>query len=309
MAKARLKCRDVYIDFAIRKPHTILIGSARKPTLLDDLGKLGLEHCRIFIEEGCPGQKLYQLMQNNRIFAISGKFVKTFRERDGLIKSDLNDAYAIRALARHDPDSFREMTSREKEELTDQMMYAYYCRVTSLIVCLKTYQWWFAGEFGRELPELEATLKNLEREKERTLTYFGKFKEGVRKSEIKGLCIRYLGGILIKAHPSRFRSLSAYLGYCGLKRSARESGRYSRHVLSLYHQLSSSTIMHKDGTFYPLYLKVKTDLRSRFPNYPKHKIDGMAKNRVSTFLAKRIYASFKPDKTHPLVPVAKVAAA
>jgi hypothetical protein len=50
--------------------------------------------------------------------------------------------------------------------------------------------------------------------------------------------------------------------------------------------------MHKDGEFYPLYLKVKQDLRQRFPAHSKARLEGMAKNRLATFLAKRVYRSF-----------------
>lgn len=49
--------------------------------------------------------------------------------------------------------------------------------------------------------------------------------------------------------------------------------------------------MHKDDHFYPLYLKIKADLRDRFPEYPKYKIEGIVKNRVATFIAKAIYCS------------------
>lgn len=96
---------------------------------------------------------------------------------------------------------------------------------------------------------------------------------------------------MVKAHPKRFRSLSAYLAYCGLKAHSANSGRFSHHVRGLYHQLVTSVIMHKDHRFYPLYLKTKADLRDRFPEYPKYKIKGMVKNRVATFIAKAIYYS------------------
>jgi hypothetical protein len=293
---ARLTSGDIFIDFGVRKSHTVLINRERRVLMVDDLNKLNPENCRIFIEDGCPRNVLYIIARRNQILTVDGQLVKALRAKKGLAKSDYNDVFLIRELAWNDLDSFLEMTAKEKENLLDQMIYAYYCRLTAVIVSLKNHQRSFSVEFGRELPQLWGTLRDLEKEKVRTLEHFEKFGRDVEDIGIKGLGVRYLGGILIRAHPARFHSLSSYLCYCGLKRSARASGKYNRHVASLYNQLASSAIMHKDREFYPLYLKVKGDLDRRFPNYPKYKIDAMARNRTSTFLAKRVYARFNAPR-------------
>ena len=112
--------------------------------------------------------------------------------------------------------------------------------------------------------------------------------------DIKGLGLRLLAGLLACAHPKRFPTLSRYLAYCGYKQSSwrKGSNNYSRVAKTLGWQITKSLIMHTDPKFYPLYLKIKEDLRNKYPDYTKGKIDGMAKNRISTFLLKEMYSRF-----------------
>ncbi len=286
----------VFIDFGLRKPHTILIGGSDRVLKVSDLGDLNLENCSIFIEEGYSKNELYKVSERNRIFTVSGRLVKELRESQGISKSDQNDVFVLRQLVSSSPDLFREMSREDKQELHDKMTYSYYCKLTSLVSALRNKQTAFAKEFGRNLPQLDTVLDELEREKGRLLKYFNKFEACQRTLAIHGVGVRYLGGILISADPSKFRSLSAYLRYCGLKASARRTWWYNKHVRSLYYQVSVSVVMKKDEHFYPLYLKIKADLSQRFPGYPKFRVDLMARNRLATFIAKRIYSEFNGAK-------------
>jgi hypothetical protein len=106
---------------------------------------------------------------------------------------------------------------------------------------------------------------------------------------IKGLGIRHLAGLLAYAHPKKFPSLRKYLFYCGFKDGSVATGRYSRKVHSLVHQIVVSLIRCKDDRYYPLYKQIKDDLGRRFSGYSKAKIDGMARNRVGTYFLKEVY--------------------
>ncbi len=57
--------------------------------------------------------------------------------------------------------------------------------------------------------------------------------------------------------------------------------------------------MHRDPGFYPPYSEVKRNLRNRFPDYRKSNIDGMARNRLATLLAKHMYYSLSGTNTGP----------
>jgi hypothetical protein len=283
----------VFIDFGIRKPHAVLSGRGGRVRFVDDFQRLHLVNCQIYLEEGCPGHLLQSLLGQNEVFLVDGRAVKAARDSIGLSKTDSNDVLALRELVRQQPLLPRRLTQQEIEEVETRQKYSYYCKIASLIASLKNRQRSLSVEFGESLPHLDAILVELEREKRKAARCFMQFAPVARRLQIRGVGPRYLGGILVKAHPDRFRSLSSYLYYCGLKGSAIESKRYSRHVRSLYHQLAASVVMQKDVRFYRLYRKVKRDLAERFPDAGKSRIEGKAKNRLATFLAKEIYARLR----------------
>jgi len=285
--------KDIFLDFGIRKPHTVLVGRSNRPRFVHDLRTLGLRHCRIYIEEGCPRNELYGILGENRILTVDGKVVKALRTSSGKPKSDVNDAFLLRRLATESPEAFREMTALEAEELADEMVYSYYRRVTAVMASLKNHNWSFQRQFGEPSAQVGAAIRALRREKRRVERYFRPMQPQVRAIGIRGLGVITFAAVRVKANPKRFRSLSAYLRYCGLRGEARASGRYNRYVRGLYHQFACDVIMHRDPWFYPLYAEIKAKLRARLPAKPRYATDGMAKNRLATLLAKRLYQALR----------------
>lgn len=110
---------------------------------------------------------------------------------------------------------------------------------------------------------------------------------------MRGLGAITIAAVLAKGNPQRFQSLQAYLRYCGLRAEARAVGRYSRRIKAVYHQLACGVIMHRDPKFYAVYQEIKGNLRGRFPLYRKSKIDGMARNRLATLLAKHVFLTLR----------------
>lgn len=286
--------KDVYVDFGVRKPHMILVDRAREPVTVKRLRDIGLRSCRIYLEEGCPRHELYEVLKDNQVFTINGRFVNALRVETGKIKSDFNDVFLIRELAQERPQAFRILTPHEKQQIDDEIAYAYYYRLTRLVATLKNHRKSFLRQFGQVPPQLEVALGTLQRERLKAAYYFEKrFEKLARALDIRGLGYLTVGAISAKANPKRFRSLQAYLRYCGLRAEARASGNYDHRIKGIYHQFGRDVIMHRDGTFYPLFLEIKANLRKRFPDYRKGKIDGMARNRLATLLAKHIYRTLQ----------------
>lgn len=222
-----------------------------------------------------------------------GRLIKALRDQTGKTKSDVNDVILIKTLACDHPEVFRELTAHKREAINNEMAYAYYRRITRVIASLKNHRKAFRRQFGEDLPQLLAPLRVLEREKGKAANHFKTLKNVAKGLAIRGLGPISLAGILVKADPRRFRSLQAYLRYCGLRAEARASGSFNRHVRAIYHQMARDVIMHRDPSFYALYGQIKANLRNRHLDYPKGKIDGMAKNRLATLLAKNIYRAIR----------------
>ncbi len=275
------------MDFGVRKPHLVILGRSGTPIAVEKLKNLGLRGCQVYLEEGCPRNELYGILEDNQVFTIDGKYVKRLRDRIGEVKSDFNDVCFIRELALTKPEAFRQVTVREREEIVNEMTYAYYSRITRLIASLLICQKDFLRQFGEAPPHLETTLDTLRKERSKVAYHFHKFEDVARILKVRGLGT--IAAISAKANPHRFRSLQAYLRYCGLRAEARASGNYDRRIKGIYYQLGRDVVMHRDPKFYSLYLEIKANLRNRFPEYRKGKIDGMARNRLATLLAKHMY--------------------
>jgi hypothetical protein len=269
------------------------VGTSEEAIAVQSLKDLGLKGHRIYLEEGCPRHDLYGVVRENQVFTVAGKYVRALREECGKAKSDFNDVSLIRELAQRNPGLFLQVTARETEEIVDEMTYTYYSRVTRLNVTLGNYRRGFLRQFGEVPPQLEATIDTLKRERWKLTNRFWNFDKVAGALNIRGLGSITVAAILTKANPKRFDSLQAYLRYCGMRAEARTLGNYSRRVQAIYYQLGRDVVLHKDPTFYGLYLKVKGDLRARFPHYRKGKIDGMARNRLATLLAKHLYRAFR----------------
>ena len=108
------------------------------------------------------------------------------------------------------------------------------------------------------------------------------------------------------AHPKDFPTLSKYLIYCGYKGISRKTNRFSRKAKYIVWNITKNILMAKNEKYYPLYLKIKEQIKKkgltcsscfrkgckkRDPNRPicNGRIDEMAWNRVGTLILKEIY--------------------
>ena len=115
----------------------------------------------------------------------------------------------------------------------------------------------------------------------------------IQPPAIKGLGDRIWAGLIITANPAYFKSLSAYLRFCGLTGDVIESHKYNRHARMLYHMLAGEVMKQKDPTFRPIYDKCKADITEKHSDYTKLHIHNAALNKTATMLAKAIFQHFK----------------
>lgn len=196
----------------------------------------------------------------------------------------------------HDPEITVMIPHREHQEIHNSvpivsslsLKMREYDALTKMIVVQKNWLHGFEKDFGYRpdvgLHHFAQLKKQLMKEVKQMVI------EDLKKvKHIKGLGVRYLAGLLAYANPKRFRTLHRYLLYCGYKGAYR---KFNRTVKSIVYQIVVQLIMHKDGHYYPLYLKIKEDIRKRFPKYRKIKIDRISKNRLGTFFLKEFYRIF-----------------
>lgn len=282
----------VYVDWAVSKPHTVLVNN--EISQMSDKELLKLSGKKIFVEKGCPNKILRELkVKGNEIFQIDSKEVFGYRSKLNLEKSDVNDVMIIREIVQGSLNDFKK--SNLKISILAELMRRY-DKIVKISVMLQNQYKAYVREFGdtRGLEQIETFIEIFNGEKTKILSEarliisdeLGKVKH------IKGLGIRYLSGILAYAHPRKFSSLSKFLAYCGYKNSVKISKKYNRTVKSFVSRVVILVVIKKDKRYYPLYKKIKSNLKKRHPTYTKGKVDGMSKNRVATFLLKEIYQLF-----------------
>lgn len=287
--------KNVYIDWGIAKPHVVLIGQDDSPEKLESRTILeSLAPFNAFLEAGCPHYFVYQLIEKGcEIYVCDSKDIIPLR--GGTEKSDESDVLFIRALRIEHPDRFRKLSIPERRDTQLKFLMKKYVHFMMDCVRFKHRQSSYEREFGETQTYVEV-LNLLEKKKKETLMEVKPLlKDDLEKvSDINGLGLRFLAGLLAVAHPKRFSTLSRYLAYCGYKESSwlKGKGKYNRDAKTIAWQITKSIILHKDPRFYSLYLKLKQDLRTRYPNYSKAQIHGMAINRTSTFLLKELYARY-----------------
>lgn len=136
-------------------------------------------------------------------------------------------------------------------------------------------------------PQLEAFLKDI-KVKQKELLNEAKYELGdkVKLCENwKGVGIRHLAYMFAFANPMHFSSLRKFLVYCGRKESSKITKRYNHLISSTIYQVAVSLVMSKDEKYYPLYLKIKSELNKGKPIINHRK----ALNRISTLWLKDFF--------------------
>lgn len=289
--------QNVFIDWGVTKLHTVLIGQQTDSKKLSTHDLDSLKPFNAFLEAGCPSHFLYCLIDGEcEVYLCDQNLIHSLRGSHE--KSDETDIHYIRELFLRDQTIFHKLSLPQRKDIQIRYIMGQYLHYMKECVSFQHREHAYEKEFGQSETYSEI-LTTLRKNKAGTLKKLEPLlSEELRKiGDIKGIGLRYLAGLLATAHPKKFPTLSKFLSYCGYKNSSwnRGTGKYNRVAKCLAWQMSKSIILHKDPTFYKLYLKFKDDLHVKYPDYPKAKINGMAINRTSTFILKELY--FRYSKT------------
>jgi uncharacterized protein YktA (UPF0223 family) len=249
-----------------------------------------VQQINIYLEAGVPYLFLYQLISNNfNVFVVDGQEVNKFRGKRE--KTDEKDVEYIKDLYYQVPILFKELTLEDKNLVHAKYLVSKYIHFTKIIVRLKNQEKAFERHFG-EMNVYKYLIKDIEiRRKKIIIEILPFLKEDIQKIQIAGVGNVLSMQILTSAHPKNFTSQSAYLAYCGYIGNV--GTKYNRLAKTTAYQMAKSCIMHKNPTYYPLYIKIKEDLKLKFIYDNKLKNNNRAINRLSTFILKEIYQKVK----------------
>lgn len=286
----------------------------------------------VILEQGCPLTLIYDILKVDcRVSLIDQFEVKTYREAEGIEKTDENDAKIIYRLA--SKGAKLTPVNLDDKELQLLELYQRYKRYQKARVAMMNMKKGYIRQFGdgestqgvKSLPTLnpspaiggegESTvvikstiafnlspsdgilpydigIDTLKAAENSCLKKIIKLAPPIPASlKIKGLGPRLWAGIYITANPANFPTRSGYLRYCGLVNLDQLDHKWNRHARMLYHMLADEIMKHRDERFRPIYDQCKRDVAERYPEYTKKHIHNAALNRTATFLAKEIWQS------------------
>jgi hypothetical protein len=312
---------SVFIDWAVRKSNVavIVFNGEERQIVFKELEKLlnvlpkNVE-CRFYLETGASKSVfVWRLLSRGRVFFVAGKTVKDEREKGGKVKSDATDARIIRNLFSKCPTAFKESSAEEKSLFELRYILQKHKHITKSIARLKNQAFAYRREFG-DSELYNKQISSLNKEKRLLFKEFKQKSKNLLKPvldtlKIKGLGPITLGTILVCAPPLNFPSQSKYLRYFGYNACVRYKDPSKGHVKgnilikrpalrSKVYEACECIIRNQDKKWYPFYLKLKADMRTRFPAAKKGVVHKKAMNRMGTFLLKEIYQTTHRLKTN-----------
>ena len=289
--------RNIFIDWGVTKPHLVLLDEnpSPEPVTSNDLLQ-NYAPFNAYLEAGYPHKFLYDLIDEGcEIYSCDTHDLSQLKRDDNEQKSDENDIVLIRELWHEQPERFHKLSIPQRKDLQVTFLMGWYLQFMKETARSKMRQKSCEKEYGHSESYVEI-ITSLEKQKKAVLDKLKPLlEEEMNKVEdLNGIGLRYIAGLLAAANPKRFPTLSKFLSYCGYKESSWQEGKgkFNRDAKCLAWQMSKSIILHKDPKFYPLYLKLKQDLRNKYPDYSKAKTNGMAINRTSTFILKELYSRY-----------------
>lgn len=282
-----------FVDWGREKEWVVIEGDSLPASLpFKEFVKRIEQNDEVFLENSCPKSFLKQILEKAaRIFIVDAKKVKELRDSENIPKSDFADAIVIKKFVNYYTNDYREFTWRDFELEKYKSIYYLYERTTKYVAALKNAAQAYEKEYSETSEPLLVSIKFNEEMKKNFLKQLARpFKLEINQfDDIKGIGPRYVIGILMEAHPKKFKTLSRFLIYCGLKSKETTKNKFNRQARSLFYQIAVSIIMKKDFKYYALYLFIKSDLKKKHDDWTKGHVDNAAKNRLATFIAKEFY--------------------
>ena len=248
------------------------------------------------LETGCPISLIYALSRTGYIVRlVKGQDVKAFRTTIGSDKSDEIDALSIYNVADLYPHLLSDPITLDNQQIQLMDSWHRFYRTQKARVGLSNQMKGFQRYFGSDGEGMKEALEIL---KKTEATYLREAKRNCppipeRLQKIKGLGEGIWASILATANPINFKTLSRYLRFLGFVDKEQIGSKFNRLAKRNYYLLADQIIRHRDPQFRPFYDKVKGQFKERYPDWKAGKVNGMAVNRLCTFLAKEIYLGYK----------------
>ena len=306
---------NIFVDWGMTKPHVALIEEKSVPCiksestfnftsiqeLLESIktsagGVKSVKVFNVFIESGAPHKLLYQFIREGmNVNICQGQLVKQLRGENP--KTDENDVAFIKQLYEINLSAFKPLSMPEVEDIKLKYYMSQYLCFMRDCARFKNKQKAFEREFG-ERDKYKDVIKDLEKKKVETLKLIQPLiQKDYEKVKTKGLGIRLVAGLLASAHPKNFPTLSRYHSYCGYTASANKTHKFNREAKTTAYQCIEQFIKFKHDTYYPLYIKIKEDMKKRFPEDSKGKIHGRAMVRTATIFLTGVYKTLHQEPT------------
>jgi len=256
----------------------------------------------IYLETGVPKERFLKplLEKGCKVNLVRGSKIKEKREKEGIEKSDKNDTLAIRDFVNN---GGRIIMTLESVEDLENLKFKFYAKqhdqLNKTITRLKNTAQAYLIEYGESPLKF---LPTLEREKiriEKVLEKIFKVEIGLFK-DINGIGTITVAKAMLFSNPKKFPSLRKYLCYIGFNESVKytRNGKLRKNPKRTpFYLMAEGVIKAKDEKWYNQYLKIKEDLKAKFPDDGGWLIDAKAKNRLATLLAKEFYRRIKNQKT------------
>ncbi len=309
-----------YIDWAITKKITVIDDIAELPEsrVFEDFIKETRDQ-DIYIETGCPFFKIVNLMENNnRIYMVNSGQLKQLRS-ELEIKDDMNDCLLLRKSIQNSEIGIKLINTKYLDYVRYRPLLSIYQLYSKMNTQILNISQAFDREHGGAKDLALECFKSLinqhklsiQKMKDSIERDMREFQWMVNRLNMEGVGTTLLGSIIIIAPPEFFPCRSAYLRYCGLKQL--DHNRYNRMLKSLYYLCANQVIMRKTDEFRDIYDKFKKErleseeFRRKYEALKVvhlnkyHKVfitfesytERVVRNRISTFIAKRIYDTFR----------------
>lgn len=267
----------------------------------ENLLNLVNSNTEIFLETGIPKTEfLIPLLKKGvTVNLIKADKISEKREKEGIEKSDENDALLIRDYANNNG---RISTILRSLEDLKNFKFKFFAKkheqLNKTISRLKNIELAYLSEYGGNRDNFILILEKEKISVEKTL---GKiFKTEIALfDDIKGISTITISKALLFSNPKNFPSVTKYLKYTGFSGSVSKTKNGKRRVNSKrtpFYLMCEGIIKAKDKVWYPLYLEIKNKLKIRFPDDKPYIIDSKTKNRISTLLVKEFYKRIYEQK-------------
>ena len=254
-----------------------------------------------FLETGIPKTDfLIPLLKKGAIVnLIKADEISKKREKESIEKTDENDTLLIREFVNNGGRILVTLKSIEDlENLNFKFFAKKHEQLNKTISRLKNIENAYLTEygFGKDtlIPILEkekvSTEKILERIFRTEIALF---------DDIKSISTVTVAKAMLFSNPRKFSCVSKYLRYVGFTEATSKTENGKRRInpkRTPFYQMCEGIIKGKDKIWYSLYLKIKEDLRKKFPDDKPYINDAKTKNRIGTLLAKEFYKRINNQK-------------